>query len=136
MSSRGQTNEAAGVRGGVRPVAMSVLTGMAVCMALLVIMSVVVTTQNIPQSAIDPMAIFAMSAGAFVSGYLCAGAMRANGLIYGAICGFVITVIVVVAGQFVDGGGLGIPALFRMAFVMLSAMIGGVIRVNTRRRKR
>jgi putative membrane protein (TIGR04086 family) len=99
-------------------------------------MSVVVATQNIPHAAIEPMALVAVSAGAFVAGYLCAKAMGAHGLVYGAISGAIILIIVLIAGAAMGNGGWGLPALFRALFIMLSAMIGGVIRVNTGKKRR
>lgn len=131
--SRGQTSESTGVRHSVKPIAISVLIGMAVTALLLLLMSVVVAARGVPQSAVDPMAIFALAAGAFVAGYLCAKAMRANGLAYGGICGAVLVAVVLVSGMITGGNGLGVPALFKTVFIMLPAMIGGVVRVNTRR---
>jgi putative membrane protein (TIGR04086 family) len=120
----------------IRPVAMSVLFGVLFCVVLMLVMSVIITTQDIPQSAIEPLAVFAVSVGAFVAGYLCARALRANGLMYGAVCGAVLTVIVLIAGLIAGTGGLGIPALFRTVFLMLSSMLGGVIGVNTKKRRK
>jgi putative membrane protein (TIGR04086 family) len=136
MSTRAQHNETPGVGRSIRPIAVSVAAGILFSILLLFLMSVVVATQNIPQAAIEPMALFAASAGAFAAGYLCAKAMGANGLLYGAISGAGILLVVLIAGAATGSGGLGIPALVRALFILLSAMIGGVIRVNTGRRRR
>jgi len=136
MSARNLKIEApAASRESIRPIAVSVVCGMAACILLMLLMSVLLTTQNIPQSAIEPMALFAISAGAFTAGYLCARAMRSGGLVYGGACGLIITLIVIIAGLSA-GNSLGAPALFRIIFIMLSSMLGGVVGVNTRRRKR
>ena len=136
MPPRGQPAELPGPEKSLRPIAVGVFAGILCCIALLLVFSAVLATQNIPQSAIGPMAVFAVSAGGFAAGYLCARMMRANGLMYGAVCGLIITALVLLAGQFSGSGGLGVPALFRGIFITLSAMAGGVVRVNTRRRRR
>lgn len=134
--SRGQVSENTGISRSLRPVALSVLIGALFCALLLLLMSVLLSTQNIPQFAIHPMASFAISAGGFVAGFCCAKIMREKGLAYGAFCGAVLTVIVLLAALALKDNGFGIPALLKTAFIMLSSMLGGVLGVNTRRRRK
>ncbi|MCL2056329.1 MAG: TIGR04086 family membrane protein [Oscillospiraceae bacterium] len=135
MTARNLKIEAPTSRESIRPIAVSAVCGIIVCALLMLVMSIVITTQDVPHSAIEPMAVFAVSAGALAAGYLCARAMRSGGLVHGGACGLVITLIVLIAGLSA-GNSLGVPALFRIIFIMLSSMMGGVIGVNTRRRKK
>ncbi|MDL2233165.1 TIGR04086 family membrane protein [Ruminococcaceae bacterium OttesenSCG-928-L11] len=134
-SQRGQSPDEGGGGFSIRPVAFSVLAGVIVCALLMLAMSAVVASRNIPQSAIDPMALAALTLGAFAAGYLCAKLVGSNGLIYGAVCGAILTAIVVLAGMVSGAGGMGVPAVFKAIFIMLAAMLGGVLRVNTKRRR-
>ena len=134
--SKGQASEASGISRTAKLIAFSILLGTVFCAVLLLIMSVIITTQNVPQSLVEPMSLVALSAGALAAGYICARAMRSKGLVYGALCGIAITFLVLVAGTAFSVAGLGVPAVFRVVFVMLSSMLGGVMGVNTRWRKK
>lgn len=136
MSTRGQSPESAGFSRWVRPVALSVLIGAVSCALVLLLMSVLLTTRNVPQFAVDPMAIFALAVGGFVSGFCCARITRENGLAFGALCGLALTALVLLASLAIKDNGFGIPALLKAAFIMLSAMLGGVLGVNAKRRRR
>lgn len=136
MSSRGQVPESTGVQRLIRPVAVSVLIGAVCCAVILTLMALLLSTRNVPQFAIDPMAIFAIAAGGFASGVCCAKIMRENGLAYGALCGVVLTVVLLLVSLGLKDNGFGIPALLKIAFVMLSSMLGGVLGVNTKRRRK
>lgn len=134
MSSRAQLPE--GTKRSIKPIAVSTLVGAIFCIGILLLLSLVVSTQNIPQAMISPMAIFAVSVGSFASGFCCARAMRANGLAYGALCGVIMCTVVLFASLIVSDGGFGIPALLKIAFMMLSSMIGGVMGVNTKHKRK
>lgn len=136
MSTRGQVSEGRGFTRCIRPVAISVLIGAVCCALVLLLMSVIVSSQNIPQFAIDPMAIFSICVGGFAAGFCCARIMREGGLAYGALCGVVLTIIVMLAGLAIKDNSFGIPALLKIAFIMLSSMLGGVLGVNTKRRRK
>jgi putative membrane protein (TIGR04086 family) len=59
--------------------------------------------------------------------------MRRKGLLYGAVCGVLLTGIVMIAGIALHDGGFGVPMLFKALFLTLPAMLGGVLGVNARR---
>lgn len=134
MSSRGQGSESSGRTRLVRPVAFGILAGAVVCALVLLLMAALMTARSIPQFAVDPMAGMALIAGGLVAGFSCARALRENGLTYGALCGALFTVIVLLAGLAIRDNGFGIPALLKIVFIMLSSMLGGVLGVNARRR--
>lgn len=136
MSTRGQGSEQSGMVRNVRPIAVSVLIGAVCCALILLLMSVLMSVQSIPQFAVDPMASFALAVGGFVAGLCSARIIRQNGLAYGAVCGAILTVIVLLAGLALPDNGFGIPALLKIAFIMLAAMLGGVMGVNTKKRRK
>ena len=133
---RAGTVEKTGMGLIVRPVMTSVVLGAVVCIGVLLLLSFILSVRNIPQSLINPMAIFSISVGALVSGFACAKFMRRNGLAYGALCGVVFCFVVMLASFGVSDNGFGLTALFKIVFMMLSAMLGGVLGVNTRQRWR
>jgi len=134
--SRTQVPEGANIKRNIRPIAVSVVLGAAVTIVILLIMSLVISTVGVPQSLINPMAILAISVGGFVAGICCAKIMRERGLLYGALCGAVLTVILLLSSFAISDNGFGLLALIKAMFILFSAMIGGVLGVNQRRRRR
>ena len=135
-AQRVQSGEPVGISVVVKPVLTSVAVGAVVCVGVLLLLSVVLSVRNVPQSLVGPMATFAISAGAFAAGFSCAKIVRRAGLAYGALCGGVFCLIIMLASLGVVDGGFGLTALFKIVFMMLSAMLGGVLGVNTRSRRR
>ena len=137
MARRVQHVEQSGASEVLRPVITSVIVGIVVSIIFLLLMSVVLATQNIPQRAIGPMSTFAVSAGAFAAGFACAKIMRKGGLAYGAVSGAALCLIAMLASLTISDGGFGMVALFKLIFMLLSGMLGGVFGVNVKRpRKR
>ena len=133
---RAGTGEGAGISLIVKPVLISVALGALTCIAVLLLLSFILSARSVPQSLINPLAVFSISSGALVSGFLCAKFIRRAGLAYGALCGAVFSLVVMLASFGVSDNGFGLTALFKIAFMMLSAMLGGVLGVNTRMRRR
>jgi putative membrane protein (TIGR04086 family) len=120
----------------LKPVGISLICGIVVSVILLFVFALWITFNDTPQRIIDPLAIFALSAGAFAAGFVCTRIVRRKGVIYGAVCGLCLSVLVILAGFFTGAGGIGVAGLFRVIFVMLCAMIGGVSGVNVRKKRR
>lgn len=136
MSGKGQTSEKDGLLRAVRSVGISVWIG-TVCAALvLLLMAFILSARNVPQFAVQPMAAFALLVGGFTAGFSCAKLMRENGLIFGAVCGGVLIVIMQMAGFAVPDNAFGLSAVIKIAVVLISAMLGGVLGVNTRHRRK
>lgn len=120
----------------VKPVVTSIVVGGIVCTILLLLLSVLLSARNIPQSLINPMAVFAISLGALSAGFCCAKILRRAGLALGALSGGAFCIVVMLASLGVSDNGFGLTALFKVVFIMICAMIGGVMGVNTRSRRR
>lgn len=136
MSARGQVSENMDAGNMLRPVAVSVVLGAVVSVLFLVLLSLVVSAGSVPQSMIDPMAIFAMSMGAFASGLCCARVIRKNGLVCGLLCGIIFSAVILMCGFAVKDNGLGLAVLIKIMFMLISSMLGGVLGVNSKKRKK
>lgn len=136
MPQKVQVTENAGAGRILRPIAVSVVLGAVVSVAILLLFSLVVSSGSIPQSAIDPMAILAVGAGAFSAGMFCAKIVGRGGLSRGFLCGALFSVILLICSLAVPDNGLGAGAVLKTALMMISAMLGGVVGVNMRRRKK
>lgn len=120
----------------MKPLAFSMIAGVVTCLILLVLMSVVMSVRDVPQAMINPMAIFSIAVGSFVSGFNCAKICRERGLLMGTICGIVMTFIVLFASFTVSDNGFGMLAVVKTMFIMFSAMLGGVLGVNVRGKRK
>ena len=120
----------------LRPVAISVLTGVIACVAILIFSAAIISSQSVPHRLISPMVILSLIVGGFISGFLCSKAIREKGLVYGAVCGFLISLAMLLAGFVITEDGIGVLALIKIMIVMFSAMIGGVLGVNTRKKRK
>ena len=127
--------ESSGVWYRLRPIFIGLAMGMLVSALLFFLFSIWVTFQDTPQSLIEPLAVFSLSAGAFFAGFVCTRTTRRNGLVYGVLCGLVLSAIVLLVGMIVGVGGVGLAGVFRVVFAMLCSMIGGVLGVNVKRRR-
>lgn len=136
MSGKGQTSEKVGLLRAVRAIGISVWIGTLCCVLALLLMAFILSARSVPQFAVQPMAAFALLVGGFSAGFSCAKLMRENGLMFGAACGIILTVIVQVAGFAIPDNTFGISAVIKIAVVLFSAMLGGVLGVNTRRRRK
>ncbi|MCL2857284.1 MAG: TIGR04086 family membrane protein [Oscillospiraceae bacterium] len=135
-TQRVQSGEPAGISVVVKPVLTSVAVGAAICAVVLVLLSVLLSARNIPHSLINPMATFAISVGALAAGFCCAKIVRRAGLAYGALCGGVFCLVIMLAGIGMADNGFGLTALFKITFMMICAMLGGVLGVNSSPRRR
>lgn len=136
MSSKERIPDGLGIQQGIKPVLLSVAAGTVACIAALLLFSLIMSSRNIPQGLVSPMATFAISVGGLVGGYVCAKLMRERGLLWGLICGVVLCFVLLLSSLGISDSGFGVSALFKVVFILLCSMLGGVLGVNTRRKRR
>lgn len=117
-------------------VAFSCLMGIIITAAMLFIAALIISSVDFPQSGIAPLAIGASVAGCFAAGFLCGRITKGGGLLYGLVCGLVIFFLCLLCEVSFMGGEMGILALYKLVVCVTSAMIGGVLGVNKRRKVR
>jgi putative membrane protein (TIGR04086 family) len=133
---RSQISEPEGMRRMLRPAAVGVACGALICAAILALMALVISVKTVPQAVLDPVAVFALSVGAFASGFSCARIIRKNGLWCGLFTGVVFALLALVCGFAVPGNSWGLGTLTKVAIILFASMLGGVLGVNTRLRKK
>ncbi len=136
MSARSQITENEGLKRLLRPAAVGVAAGVLMSVAILALMSFIMSVRTVPQAALDPIAVFAMSAGAFVAGFCCARIIHKNGLGCGLLTGVIFSIVLLVCSFAAPDNTLGLGALLKSLIVIFSSMLGGVLGVNTRKGKK
>lgn len=91
----------------VKPVLLCSLIGAAAVALLLAGFSFLLTLQDLPHSAVEPLALLAGGAGCLLAGFLCAKLHGRSGLLTGAACGVMVFGIIFLTGCLTMGGGTG-----------------------------
>lgn len=121
----------------MKAVVWGTIIGAAVCMIMLLLISFIfVKMQSVPEAAITPAALVIVCIGAFVGGYFSARIKKNMGMAVGAITAIVMFVILLLIGTACFGDNLGIVSLLRMAVMLISGAIGGILGVNKRKRRK
>lgn len=117
----------------VRPLLWGTLVGVLSCLLLLLLMAAVLSTGDISKAAVTPLAVSAATAGAAVGGFLTARLRGENGLLFGAACGFILFLLVMLAGFIMLHQLRGGYALLKLGLMLAAGAVGGIVGVNRRR---
>lgn len=120
----------------VRPVLIGVAIGVIVCILLLLMMAAVVQTVDVPRRATMPLAVIAAAAGAFAAGLMAAAVTGRRGLPVGAVCGLMLFLLILIAGFVRYSGVSGGYALIKLAALLISGSVGGLLGMGLRRKRR
>lgn len=115
----------------VKPVLLCSLIGAAAVALLLAGFSFLLTLQDLPHSAVEPLALLAGGAGCLLAGFLCAKLHGRSGLLAGAACGVMVFGIIFLTGCLTMGGALGPSVWLKGLIFLFCGAIGGVLGVNT-----
>lgn len=118
----------------LRPVLVGVAVGLIGCVGCLMLAALLVQAVDVPRAAIMPLAIAAAAIGAFLAGLTAAAVAGQRGLLFGAVCGLLLWLLILLAGVARYTGVSGGNALIKLAALVLSGSIGGVLGVNLRKR--
>ncbi len=131
MSTRKESSTIARM---IRPVVWGVGVGAVVCTALLMIAAAIMTAVTVPSSAVTPIAMVIAALAACVGGWVTARISRERGLLFGAVCGLVLFLLITAIGlsAFQEIGGSAL--LIKAALMIGCGALGGVLGVNTKRK--
>lgn len=118
----------------LRPVIIGAVVGAIFCMVALLIMAAIMAAQDIPKSAITPMAVVAAALGAFIGGFVSARIAKEKGILFGAACGLLLYLLILVAGFAMLKEIRGVYAIVKLAVMVATGAVGGIIGVNLRKR--
>ncbi len=131
---KARNEDTAMVKRFVRPVLVGALVGALSCLVMLLVMAAVMAAVDVPKVAVTPLAIAAGAFGAFISGLVGARIAKEKGWLFGAACGLLLFVMVLIAGFAVLKDVRGASLAAKLATMVICGAIGGIIGVNTRKR--
>lgn len=133
--SKSKNNNKVSVNRYAKSVGISTGFGIAVSAVLLFLCSFLMSAIDIPQSAIEPMAILCACMGAFISGYMCSRINKEKGFFMGLVCGFIIFTLTFLSGILIMPIELTPLILVKLFALLVSAGIGGMIGVNKKEKR-
>lgn len=96
----------------------------------------IISSIDFPQKGMPMVALAALGIGCFVAGVVVSKITQCRGLLYGLACGLTVFLVSVLVELFFFQGEMGTLALYKLGVAVLSAMTGGVIGVNKRKKLR
>lgn len=114
---------------------MSAGFGIIVILLCLLCFAMLLSKLNAPPALVSAMASVSLCVGGYCGGYLCARKKRRNGLAMGVACGVIIFMIVMIFGIVFAKAAIGVSSGGKLFFTMLCGAIGGVVGVNTKKRR-
>lgn len=90
---------------------------------------------NIDRTYSVPFATVSLAVGSFVASRFAAKKIGEKGYITGLVMGFVVFAIITVI-SLVFGNGFSLNTLFHFIIILLSALTGGIVGVNTNKHKK
>ena len=115
----------------MKPLIWGVFLGASVCAVLPVLSAFLITKSgNVPHSFMMLMMLAFASFGAFAGGYISALISRESGMLYGAMCGFILFAMIFMGGIIIAHESVTMITLIRALSMVLCGSIGGIMGVN------
>lgn len=118
----------------VKPVMIGVAVSIAVTLLLMCLICLIMTFSSvIPYQLLPYVLLIADAGGVFCGAYVCAALNKSKGLILGLVCGFILFIILFIAGLS-TGGTISLVTLLRFIVLMVFGTLGGIKGVNKKER--
>ena len=114
----------------IRPLLLGLCVGVVSTTLLLLAMAFLLKSVELPDSAIPPMAVGAITVGSFLSGLVAAVTAGKRGLVTGALCGGALFLLLLVVGL---GRADGVDATFagiKLALLPVAGALGGLLGIH------
>ena len=133
-----KTKSKSEIRLGVygKPLLVGTVAGVVTAVAVMLLCALAVSCFSLPTAAMRAMAILTVAAGGFVGGYGAARTLRKKGLLIGVTVGVLLALILTVAGVLFTKEAPAMQSLSKFAILIVSAMIGGILGVNAKSKRR
>ena len=119
-----------------KPLLVGTVAGVITAVAVMLLCALAVSCFSLPVAAMRAMAILTVAAGGFAGGYGAARIFRKRGLLIGVTVGVFLALILTVAGVLFTKEAPAMQSLSKFAILIVSAMIGGILGVNAKSKRR
>ncbi len=118
-----------------KPLGIGALVGVVTCLVSLLGMAALLLTQDTPQTFVSPLALVALVVGCFVGGVVAARCAGQNGWLMGLSCGGVLFLLLLFGSGFAMLRSTAMHPLLKLAIMLLSAAVGGIVGINLKSRR-
>ena len=129
-------HEMGGAMRYLKPILLGTAAGAVVIAFVLMLLSLLLSLQNIPQMLIMPMVLLALAIGSFAGGWVSAKAVHEKGMILGLCCGALLFIVLLLIGQGIEENSVGILAAIKLVVSLMCGAFGGVFGVNYKKRRK
>ena len=120
----------------LKAISTGTVLGITVTLCLFVLLALIMSFSILPTSSAGIVSSIAIAVGSFFGGLSTAKKLGKNGLIIGAICGFLLFILLTLIGIAAFKSAPGSSTLIRLLIFVTSGAIGGIIGVgNSDKRK-
>lgn len=120
-----------------RPTVVGLLLSCGVTAGLIAAFSLVfVLLESIADSAVVPLALISAALGCFAGAFLCASMVRHRGVIFGAVIGLMMFLLICLIGLMNSDGLFGTETVIKLLLLLISGCIGGYLGSGYRRNRR
>lgn len=120
----------------IKSILLGAAAGAVVCTVFLFLFAFFFSVvKTVPQFMIQGIAVFCAVLGAFVAGYTAVRMYRSKGLMYGALSGFLLFLVITIVAFIASRDKFTYMTIIRMLLMVTLGAVGGVIGVNRKRRK-
>ena len=114
----------------LKPILTGAILGITVTLCLFVLLALIMSFSILPTNSASVVASIAIAAGSFFGGISAAKKLGKNGLVIGAICGFLLFIILTLIGVAAFKSAPGTSTVIRLLIFVVSGAIGGIIGVS------
>lgn len=115
----------------VRAILFGVASGIISIIILFLIVGFAVTKlDSYPASIIDYVILGILIIGGFIAGNVTGRIYKSSGILYGAVTGIVLFLIILLAGISSIANGATLFTLYKLAILVVSSALGGILGVN------
>lgn len=119
----------------VKPLTISTMVGIVTCFVSMLLMAALLLTQDAPHNVVSPLALVVLVVGCFAGGVTAARLAGKNGWLMGLLCGGLLFFVLLLAGGFAPLRSIETHPLIKMAIMLFSAAVGGIVGINLKRKR-
>ena len=119
----------------IKPLIFGLIVSTIITIILIAFCAIIATNLESSEETILIMAIISMTLGAFCGGIISAKIYNEKGFLLGALNGIVYFFFITFISLCINAESMTLISLIKLIAFTLSSMIGGVIGVNTRKRR-
>lgn len=121
----------------IKGILTGIITGSLTIVLLLLIVSFVITSLgNIPTEQINIVVLCIEAMGVFAGSYFALRIIKSGGMLWGAVNGCIIFLIIMIAGLMSSTDTISTNTLFKLIISVICGILGGIIAVNKKKKVR